>query len=376
LQEKFISVMHVIDSLAPGGADRMLLDIVNNLDIEKYRVSVCITRSNQALSSELHSDIPFITLGRKWRFDPEGFTGFKQFSDQQDVDVYHVHGRSSYSFVLLARLLGFCKAPIVFHDHYGSLHIDNSVPLWFKVFGAGALAHYIGVCEGLASWAADAGVPEEKITVVGNGLDLSRFEKIKALNLHSLVNIPVDKPIGIVVGTIRADKGLDLLIDACMHFNHEDMPYFVIVGTEFDDDFNRTCKNKLKGAGLESYFKFAGIQENALAWIKGADFAVMPARSESGPLVLIEYMLCEVPFVAFNVGWVSNLVQKYLPDNFADPGEIEQLYSRIMACLVITPEEMKNRIKRGKKFAEELFDIKDRIPLITDIYQKILNPQR
>jgi len=367
--------MHVIDSLAPGGAERMLLDIVNNLDYEKYRVSVCVTRTNQTLSNELHANIEFKTLGRKWRFDPQGFTEFKQFSDQQDVDVYHVHGRSSYSFVLLAQFLGFCNAPIVFHDHYGSLHIDNSVPLWFKYFGAKALSHYIGVCDGLSSWAASAGVPGGKISVVGNGLDLSRFDKIEALNLHNLLAIPRDKPIGIVVGTIREDKGLDLLIDACTHFNLEDMPYFVIVGTEFDDDFNRNCKNRIKELGLHEHFKFAGIQENALAWIKGADFAVMPARSESGPLVLIEYMMCGVPFAAFNVGWVSNLISQRLPDYFAKPGSIVQLYHRMIEILESAPDELIERIQKSKKLAKDLFDIKTRVPLLMDVYDSIINYQ-
>jgi len=372
LPEKLPHVMHVIDSLAPGGAERMLLEIVNNLNREKYSVSVCITRSNQTLSPELYSDIPFMTLGRNWRFDPKGFIGFKQFSNQQKVDVYHVHGRSSYSFILMARLLGFCKAPIVFHDHFGSLHIDISVPLWFKFFGAKELAHYIGVCDGLASWVAAAGVPEEKISVVGNGLDLSRFEKIKGLNLHNLLDIPVDKPIGIVVGTIRADKGLDLLIDACTHFNLRDMPYFVIVGTEIDDEFNRNCKNRLKDLGLQEHFKFAGIQQDALAWIKGADFAVMPARSESGPLVLIEYLMCGLPFAAFNVGWVSNLLQKYVPECFADPGDTSQLYHLINDLINEPIEKIIARTSQGSELAGNLFDIKDRMPFFEDIYRKVL----
>jgi glycosyltransferase involved in cell wall biosynthesis len=260
----------------------------------------------------------------------------------------------------------------VFHDHFGSLHLDNSVPLWFKIFGAKALAHYIGVCDGLSSWAAGAGVPAENISVVGNGLDLSRFEKIKGLNLHSLLTIPVDKPIGIVVGTIREDKGLDLLIEACTHFNLEDMPYFVIVGTEFDDDFNRNCKNQLKELGLLTYFKFAGIQENALAWIKGADFAVMPARSESGPLVLIEYMMCGVPFAAFNVGWVSNLLQKYMPACFAEPVDTVQLYHLVNELVNEPGEKLIERTSKGRELAGNLFDIKDRIPIFEEIYRKVL----
>lgn len=372
MPEKLPRVLHVIDSLAAGGAERMLIDIVNNIHKDKYQVSVCVTRSNKTLSRELQSDIPFMTLGRKWRFDPMGFIHFKQFSDKQQVDIFHVHGRTSYSFLLMTRLLGLGKSPIVLHDHYG-VHLDNSVPVWFKVNGAKELAHYIGVCEELAGWAAKAGVPLEKISVVGNGLDMDRFKNVKPLNLHSLLDIPDDKPIGIVVGTIRAEKGLDLLIEASLHFKEKAMPYFVIVGKEIGDEFNRICKNKILDSGLQAYFRFVGVQDNALAWIKGADFAVMPARSESGPLVLIEYLMCGLPFAAFNVGWVSNLLQKYIPECFAEPGDTSQLYHLINDLLNEPKEKIIARTAKGRKLAGNLFDIKDRIPTFEGIYQKVLS---
>ena len=107
-------VMHVIDSLAPGGAERMLVDIANNIDRDQFSVSVCITRSNNALAKVLHPDIPFMALDRKWRFDPKGFTRFKQFSNEHSVDIFHVHGRTSFAFLLMARVLGLCKSPLFY----------------------------------------------------------------------------------------------------------------------------------------------------------------------------------------------------------------------------------------------------------------------
>ena len=365
-------VMHVIDSLAPGGAERMLVDIVNNIDRDNFSVSVCITRSNHALSKELHQDIPFMALDRKWRFDPKGFTRLKQFSNKQKVDIYHVHSRSTLKFLLTTRLLGFCRSPIVFHDHFGSLHIDNSVPLWFKYQGVKQLAHYIGVCDGLGKWAANASVPGEMISVIGNGLDLGRFENISPLNLHKRLDIPADKLIGIAVGTIRADKGIDLLIDACSHFPEKDLPHFVIVGKEIDDAFNDLCKKKIVELGLGEYFHCVGVQENALSWIKGADFAVMSARSESGPLVLIEYMLCKVPFAAFNVGWVSNLIYQYFPNFFSEPCDTEQLYQQLSQLTKGKPNDLSDRSLIAYDLAKKLFNIKDRIPIIENIYKQVL----
>lgn len=367
-----INVMHVIDTLAVGGAERMLVDIANNLDRDKFNVFVCVTRNTCTLSSELREGIPFRALKRGSRYNLKGFVSLKQFVSEQNVDIFHAHGRSTYSFLLAASLLGFIKKPIILHDHYGSLHVDTRVPAWFKLVGARKLSHYIGVCEGLGAWAHKAGVPEQKISIIGNGLDLTRFEQVNALDLHSLLDIPLDKPIGISVGTIRSDKGLDLLIEACSNFRKEQMPYFVIIGKDNNDIYPDSCRRQLQTAGLSEFFRFAGAQQNALNWIKGADFAVMAARSESGPLVLIEYLMCGLPFAAFNVGWVSELINQHLPQQFASPLDTEDLFQHIQNVLHLTEAKKLEQAVNGKNLAKRLFDINDRIPAFSLIYNGIL----
>ena len=51
-----LHVLHVIDSLARGGAERMLVDIANTSAVRHLRVSVCVTRSGQDLSSDLRPE--------------------------------------------------------------------------------------------------------------------------------------------------------------------------------------------------------------------------------------------------------------------------------------------------------------------------------
>lgn len=367
-----INVMHVIDTLAVGGAERMLVDIANNLDPDKFTVSVCVTRSDCPLSSELKEGIPFNALKRRSRFDLKGFVRLKHFADEQKVDIFHAHGRSTYSFLLSATMLGFIKKPIILHDHYGSLHVDTKVPAWFRFVGARKLAHYIGVCEGLGVWAHNAGVPEQKISIIGNGLDLTRFGQVDALDLHSLLDIPLEKPIGISVGTIRSDKGLDLLIEASSNFRKEEMPYFVIIGKDNNDPYPDACRKHLQATGLSEFFRFAGAQQNALAWIKGADFAVMAARSESGPLVLIEYLMCGIPIAAFNVGWVSELINQHMPQQFAQPLDTKALFHRMQNVIHLTETQKFELENNGKNLAKKLFDINDRIPGFSLVYKEIL----
>ena len=63
-------IMHIIDSLAIGGAERMLVDIANSTDKSKFSVSVCVTRSDITLAKNLLPDIPLRILNRQFRLDP------------------------------------------------------------------------------------------------------------------------------------------------------------------------------------------------------------------------------------------------------------------------------------------------------------------
>ena len=367
-----IHAMHVIDSLAVGGAERMLVDIVNNLNPEKFTVSVCTTRKSGPLTSELLPRIHYTNLARKYALDPRGFKRIQEFSREQQTNIFHAHGRSTYSFLLFAKILGFINKPIILHDHFGEIESDQSVPIWFKYIGAKQLSHYIGVCEFLGEWAKKASVPVERITSIQNALDLDRFETIRPIDIRAELRIPPTKKICLMLGNIRPAKGLDLLIETCKLMDKSNMPVFVIVGSEADQHYTDQCKQKISEENLDSFFFLVGQQENSIPWIKGADFGIIPSRSESGPLVLIEYMACEVPFVAFNVGGVSRQVSQLLPNQFATPGNTAQL-ANILQHMQSMDEADKVEFSRSiKKIANRMFDINNRLPEIEKIYESIM----
>jgi len=364
--------MHVIDSLAIGGAERMLVDIANATDPEMYTVSVCVTRNASDLASELKSHIPFTALHRKYSFDPRGFIRLRKYSRSQNVDLYHAHGRSTYSFLCAAQKLGFIDSPVILHDHFGNIEIDERVPFWFQKIGVSNLAYYIGVCDLLAKWARNSGVLAERIAVVENALDLQRFELTPSLNIRSRLNIPRDQKIGMMVGNLRFAKGLDLLIESCNQIPQNKLPVFVIIGKDADPEYTNMCRKRIQNINLEQFFHFVGLQENSVAWMKGADFGVIPSRSESGPLVLIEFMACGLPFVAFNVGGISQQVSQLLPDQFTHPENVEQFASKLLRLQNMPEKELNANAAAAKELAYQLFDIKSRMPALYRIYNSVL----
>ncbi len=368
--------MHVIDSLAVGGKERMLVDLVNTINPAEYAVSVCVTRSVCTLAREIRSDIPVEILHRRQSWDPSGFIKLKQFSQEQDVDLYHAHGRSTLSFLLVARHLGMINKPILLHDHNGINKTDRSVPMWFRYWGSRQIDYFIGVNENLISWAIDAGVPPGHTVVLGNALDTQRYATYTPVDLRQRFSISKDQKIGIMVGNIRPEKGLDLLIQACSSVPKDILPIFLIVGKIVDAEYVKNCLILTRKMGLEKNFQLVGPHADSLSWMKGADFAVMPSRTESGPLVLIEYMACGLPFVSFAVGGISELVQPEIPDSFAMPENPSQFSIVLQNLLKLTQTQLKNKGIKARQIALTLFDIKNKMPQLYSIYATLLDLQQ
>src|SRR2546422_11196853 len=105
-------VMHVIDSLRIGGAERMLVDLANQTAAEGDQVSVTITRNGTDLASELQSAIGLTIIARQTRFDWPAMRRFAGLVKEQGTEILHAHGRTSLELLALLKALGLIHVPI------------------------------------------------------------------------------------------------------------------------------------------------------------------------------------------------------------------------------------------------------------------------
>jgi glycosyltransferase involved in cell wall biosynthesis len=111
-----------------------------------------------------------------------------------------------------------------------------------------------------------------------------------------------------------------------------------------------------------------GPREDVPSVIKSCDFGVIPSISESGPLVLIEYLAGGIPFVATRVGEVSQLVESTALGSFVDSGDAQALAKAIENLIVMPSDQRKKLGLRGVEVAEGMFDIRTRIPRWQEVY--------
>src|SRR5437667_7617206 len=139
-------ILHVIDGLCLGGAERMLVDIANATVARGNRASVCVTRSSTDMAGFLDSKVPLHVLHRSGRFDLKALRSFAALVKSERVELLHAHGRSTFSMLALLKVTGWLKVPIVLHDHYGTIELDTAIPTWFRFAGRYCLDFYVGAC--------------------------------------------------------------------------------------------------------------------------------------------------------------------------------------------------------------------------------------
>jgi glycosyltransferase involved in cell wall biosynthesis len=364
-------VMHAIDTLNPGGAERMLVDLANQTKRDGHDVCVCITRSGTSLAEELDKRIRVHVLNRSRRFDHSAMKAMASIIRDEKVDLIHAHGRSTFSFFALQRSMGMIHAPLLLHDHFGRIELDGSVPLWFRLWGRHYVGRYVGVYENLGKWAVRAGIPAAKMEVIENAIDLDRIRNSATMDLHHEFGIPSSLLCGILVAGLRSEKGILELIDAIARI--ADRCAVIVVGDERESGYLERCKAATRAAKLQENFIFAGERKDAPRLIKSADFAVIPSLSESGPLVLIEYMAAGLPFVCARTGAIAKRVASFGVPGFVAPGDQKGFGQQLAQLLSLTREQRKDRGASAETLALREFDIRRAANLWYRTYASALN---
>lgn len=108
-------VMHVVLSLAPGGTERLVIDLATRLQND-YRMSVCCLDEPGAWAHELiEQGISVTSLGRGSGFRPGFGRRLADVAAHNGAHILHCHHYSPFVYSALARLWHPCR--IIFTEH-------------------------------------------------------------------------------------------------------------------------------------------------------------------------------------------------------------------------------------------------------------------
>ena len=154
-----------------------------------------------------------------------------------------------------------------------------------------------------------ADVPEDRITVIPNGVDGDRFERGALLALGEEVRrrLALDGPTLLFVGHDFKRKGLALVLRALARLG-EPCPHLLVVGSDpHDTSVLRRFQEMVRTLGVGERVHFLGSVEEVRGVYGAADLFVLPSAYEGMCLAVLEAMSASLPVVGTDASLPESL---------------------------------------------------------------------
>ncbi len=162
------------------------------------------------------------------------------------------------------------------------------------------------VSDSLRQLAISLGMPAAKGRVIGNGIDLDRFQPVPRAEARQRFGLPEDARVLVSVGALVERKGFHRVIECLPELLQEqpNLHYLIVGGANPEGDMLPELRAQVAAAGLEAQVHFLGaLPPEELKWpLSAADVFVLATRNEGWANVFLEAMACGLPVVATDVG--------------------------------------------------------------------------
>ncbi|MEM9509952.1 MAG: glycosyltransferase [Cyanobacteria bacterium P01_E01_bin.35] len=196
-------------------------------------------------------------------------------------------------------------------------------------------------------------VPKEKLLLIADGTDLSKFKVERSAALFAQLKLPSDKKIVVFSGSLLPAKGVEELKDLIADSVEQKLPvHFLLIGYPVED-----IKQWVREKGLERAVTMTGQleYERLPDFLALADIAIEPKITTAGEASgkLVNYMAAGLTVVGFN----SELNRKFLADSgFLVNREVNRLLPALEQAIKVNVAELqekslKNRTKISNNYS-------------------------
>ena len=186
---------------------------------------------------------------------------------------------------------------------------------WLRPYLVRALVRanrIFSVSESLRQHAIALGVEPDKIRVVANGVDSSRFYPLDRLEARRRLGIAADAKVLISVGALVERKGFHRVIEVLPELltAHPKLYYLIVGGASVEGDMRAELEQQVKALGLHNRVSFLGsLPPTELKWpLSAADLFVLATSNEGWANVFLEAMACGLPVITTDVGGNAEVV--------------------------------------------------------------------
>lgn len=358
-----MNVVHLLLTGQPGGIEVLAYNIA--LHSQNRNIMYFIFGGGSVADAMEKSGIPVVIANTPRYSWKEKICRFVQYCREEKIDavVNHLDSPVACAHVCaLKRAMPDMK--ILSYLHCDSREVVKGIKgqLVYKIFGKQmqkrcdkviAISEFVKKT-GIAAY----DLPPEKIAVIYNGVDISKFRVPEASCRNSHVEL-------IFVGRLIREKGVHLLLEALSQLPEDMRVHATIVG--FGPEYENLQK-QAEEQHLKARVDFLGKRMDVSELLAKADYFVHPATLQEGfGITLVEAMASGKPCIASNGGAIPEVLDETTGFLFS-LGSVADLKEKIAeACSVHGTAQYKTMSKAARKRAE-FFDIDTMVSRLESLY--------
>ena len=378
MNTKKIKILFRHRSMEMGGVEKVMLSLLNNLDKEKFDMTVLLSLNQGELRNEFPHHVRKIylvdgkedlstnpvlqkiqLLQRKWKL--EKFRKNPEKIDREilknEFDVEIAMTYNDFDPVLNSSNKNSKKIGW-FHSEIDLPKLQPLVPQILEQFPQ--FDHMV-YCSEKIMQIMHRSYPNLKYppeSVIINAVPVDEIRKKSEEKIPDFKN----RPVFVSVGRLHTRKGFHKLMDAHHRLLKEGFGHSVVIIGHGEELPNLLIQQKK--LGVEETFILAGNKMNPYPYIKNADFFIMPSESEAWPLVISEALILQKPIIATRVGDVELMIEDDKTGHLIryDTSEIYEAMKKFLTDETFVQNIKENLIYIDKQFDnQKIFDAVEKI---------------
>lgn len=361
-----------------GGVEKVMLSVLNNLDKDKFEMTVLLNLNQGELRDEFPAHVRkvYLTDGKedfsknillqklqllqrknqleKLKKNPH-IIDKEYLKEEYDIEIAMTY--NDFEPVLNSTNKNSKKIGW-FHSEINVPKLQPLVPAILKHFPQ--FNHMIYCSEKIKNLMHEVypNLQYPKESVIINAVPI---EEIKKNAEEKITDLP-KSPVFVSVGRLHTRKGYHKLMDAHAQLLKEGFEHSIVIIGDGEELPNLLAQEKK--LGVEKTYQFIGNKMNPYPYIKNADFFIMPSESEAWPLVIAEALILQKPIIATKVGDVEMMIKDRKTGYLIDYKK-EEIYEAMKEFLNNKPLIME--LKENLKDIEKEFDNQKIFKEIEDI---------
>jgi glycosyltransferase involved in cell wall biosynthesis len=359
-------VLHVMQV---AGAEVLVAETIRRLGPRIAPVVLCLDGVG-ALGEQMQAEgVPVVNLNRRPGLDVGVARRMAHEVRARQLEILHAHQYTPFFYAALARPLVRHRMHLMFTEH--GRHYPDVVSSTRRLANRIVLGRLADEIHGVCQFSADSlarvdGFSARPITVIRNGIDLSRYETTDRTEARKRLGLSADKQFVTCVARFHPVKDHAMLLRAfartAAHAPDADL---LLAG---DGPLREALTRQAADLGITARVRFLGVRSDVPDLLCASNVFALTSISEAASLTLLEAMACRLPVVVTSVGGNPEIVE-HNRHGFLVPRGDHAAAAEAIQLLLRNPDQAAAMGEAGHRTVAASFRLDDTIAAYYARYQ-------